>query len=128
MGEAIQARVRRVRGSDPADRARRRLRANGQGYVEYAVGEPGLFMVAFNQVELEELAGPYTMLTEALDECLATGWMAPEKRPGAELICWASVHGFAMLYSSGPLRVSSRSARAADLAQLLDRIEDAYRA
>ncbi|MCL2540939.1 MAG: TetR/AcrR family transcriptional regulator [Nocardioidaceae bacterium] len=128
MGAAIQARLRNVRGKDPADRARRRLRANGQAYVEYALAEPGLFQVAFNNVSLEELSGPYDMLAAALDECRDTGWMAPEKRAGAELVCWSAAHGFAMLYGTGPLRGAPPAARRADLARLLDRIEDGYRA
>jgi AcrR family transcriptional regulator len=124
LAAAMQAKVRRVRGTDPRERARRRLRATGQAYVEYALAEPGLFRVGFNQVSLGELTGPYDLLSAALDECLEAGVMPPAKRPGAELSCWAGVHGFAMLYSTGPLRETPRRQRDADLARLLDRIQD----
>ena len=57
-----------------------------------------------------------------------SGSCAPEKRPGAELPCWAGVHGFSMLYGTGPMREVPRRQRDADLAQLLDRIDDSLRA
>lgn len=128
LSDAMLRRIKRVRSSDPVDRARRRLRATGHAYVEFALAEPGLFAVAFNQVSLGELIGPYEQLSAALDECLDTGFLQPEKRPGAELSCWSAVHGFAMLYSTGPLRETPRRERDADLARLLDRIEDSLRA
>jgi AcrR family transcriptional regulator len=120
-------RIRRVRAASPSERARRRLRATGQAYVEFALVEPGLFAVAFNQVTMGDLVAPFQHLVDALDECLETGFMLAEKRDGAELTCWASVHGFSMLYSTGPLREAPALARDADLARLLDRIEDSLR-
>lgn len=128
LGAAMQAKVRRVRGADPSDRARRRLRATGQAYVEYALAEPGLFRVGFNEVSFGELSGPFQMLADALDECVEAGFTPASKRPGAELICWAGVHGFAMLYGTGPLREVPRKQREADLGRLLDRIDDSLRA
>jgi AcrR family transcriptional regulator len=128
LSAAMTAKVSRVRAKDPRERARRRLRATGQAYVEYALAEPGLFRVGFNEARLGELSGPYDLLSAALDECLATGLMDPGKRDGAELACWAGVHGFSMLYSTGPLRDTPRRDREADLARLLDRIDDSLRA
>jgi hypothetical protein len=97
----------------------------GRGYVEYALAEPGLFAVAFSNVHgLGDLTGAYQELVAALDECEATGWMPHDKRTGAELTCWASVHGFSMLYGAGPLREATKREREADLTRLLDRIED----
>ena len=125
LAETMRARVRRLRVKDPRERARRRLREVGRGYVEYALAEPGLFAVAFGNVhDLGDLTGAYQELVGALDECEATGWMPHEKRTGAELTCWASVHGFAMLYGPGPLREATKRERDADLDRLLDRIED----
>jgi AcrR family transcriptional regulator len=124
LSAAMRARVARVRAKDPQQKARKRLRATGQAYVEYALAEPGLFRVGFNAVSLGELSGPYDLLRAALDACLEAGVMPAEKRPGAEMACWAGVHGFAMLYGSGPLREASRSQREADLTRLLDRIDD----
>lgn len=125
LAAAMRARARRVRASDPKDRARRRLRATGQAYVEYALAEPHLFRVGFEQVTLGELSAAYEQLVTALDECVEAGFTPPAKRPGAELICWAGVHGFATLYGTGPLREVPRKQRDADLARLLDRIDDA---
>ncbi|GAA3820929.1 TetR/AcrR family transcriptional regulator [Nocardioides panacisoli] len=125
LAEAMRARARRLRVKDPRERARKRLRATGQAYVEYALAEPGLFAVAFDNVhDLGDLAGAYQELVAALDECEATGYMPHDKRPGAELTCWASVHGFAMLYGRGPLSGTTKRERDADLARLLDRIDD----
>lgn len=121
-------RMQRVRGADPAERARHRLRATGEAYVDFALKDPGLFAVAFADVTFDDLAGSYQHLEDALDDCLATGFVAASKRGGAELTCWAGVHGFAMLYGSGPLREAPRSQRDAELARLLDRIEYSLRA
>ena len=129
LAEAMRARVRRLREKDPREHARRRLREVGRAYVEYALAEPGLFAVAFDNVhDLGDLTGAYQELIDALDECEASGYMAHEKRPGAELTCWASVHGFAMLYGRGPLRGKAKRERDADLGRLLDRIDDSLAA
>lgn len=128
LGETMKARMNRVRVTEPVERARRRLREVGKAYVEYALSEPGLFAVGFNQVTMGELTGPYTHLSGALDDCVEAGFMVPAKRPGAELTCWAAVHGFAMLYGTGPLREVPRKQRDADLERLLDRIDDSLRA
>lgn len=128
LSAAMLRRVNRVRVTDPLERARRRLREVGKAYVEYALAEPGLFAVAFHPITLGDLSGPYRHLTEALDDCVEAGFMRPEKRPGAELPCWAGVHGFSMLYGTGPMRDVPRRQRDADLAQLLDRIDDSLRA
>jgi AcrR family transcriptional regulator len=128
LSAAMLRRVNRVRVTEPVERARRRLRELGKAYVEYAIAEPGLFAVAFNPVTVGDLSGPYQHLTDALDDCLAVGFMPPRKREGAELTCWAGVHGFSMLYSTGPLRETPRRQRDADLGRLLDRLDDSLRA
>src|SRR5436190_21726436 len=48
LSAAMLRRVKRVRVTEPVERARRRLRELGKAYVEYAIAEPGLFAVAFN--------------------------------------------------------------------------------
>lgn len=128
LSEAMRAKVRRVRAADPVERSRRRLRATGQAYVEFALAEPGLFAIGFNRVDFEQLFGPYELLSTALDECLASGFLDPARRPQAELSCWAGVHGFAMLYGTGPLKIAPKKQRDADLTVLLDRLEDGLRA
>lgn len=125
LSATMLQRVKRVRVADPVERARRRLREVGKAYVDYALAEPGLFAVAFHGgITLGDLTGPYQHLTDALDECLAVGFLPPDKREGAELSCWAGVHGFSMLYGTGPLSDAPRRQRDADLARLLDRIDD----
>ena len=86
LSAAMLRRVKRVRVTDPLERARRRLREVGKAYVEYALAEPGLFAVAFNPITLGDLSGPYQQLTDALDDCVEAGFMRPEKRPGAALL------------------------------------------
>lgn len=128
LSSTMKNRMRRVRAADPRERARRRLRETGTAYVHYALAEPGMFEVGFNGGTELELVGPYQHLTDALDECAKVGFMPSAKRPGAELVCWAGVHGFAMLYGTGPLREAPADERDADLGRLLDGIEDALRA
>jgi AcrR family transcriptional regulator len=128
LAEAMVMRMKRVRLTEPVARARRRLRETGRAYVDYALAEPGMFAVAFNGVTFGDLTGPYDQLSGALDECVAVGFLPPEKRPGAELSCWAGVHGFSMLYGTGPMREVPRREREADLSRLLDRIDDSLRA
>jgi AcrR family transcriptional regulator len=124
LAGAMRAKARRVRAGDPRERARRRLRATGQAYVEYALAEPEMFRLGFEQVTLGELSAAYELLVAALDECVEAGFTPAAKRAGAELICWAGVHGFATLYGTGPLREVPRRQRDADLARLLDQIDD----
>jgi len=129
LAERMRERTRAVHADDPRERARLRLREVGKAYVEFALTEPGLFAVGFaHAAELSELSGPFDLLREALDECVETGHISADKRPGAELPCWAGVHGFAMLYGTGPLRTTPAERRDADLAVVLDRIDDSLRA
>ncbi|AYF98665.1 TetR/AcrR family transcriptional regulator [Protaetiibacter intestinalis] len=101
-------------GTDVAG-AQERLRAVGIGYLRFARDEPGLFRAAFsvpadlNRAFGPEKAGPggrspFGLLSQVLDELVATGALPPERRPGAELLAWSSVHGLAMLVLEGPLR------------------------
>ncbi|MGK9148607.1 TetR/AcrR family transcriptional regulator [Plantibacter flavus] len=112
MAEAI-ARITPT-GSAAGD-ARLRLRAVGSGYLRFARDEPGLFRAAFSvPTDLGEAlrsskrgAGgrtPFETLSSVLDELLAAGVLPPERRPGAELLAWSSVHGLGMLIIDGPLR------------------------
>ena len=98
-----------VRARDPQRRARQRLAATGRAYVTFALGNPGLFVVAFagasrSKVEDEGSAeddprlGPYGVLNAVLDELVEVGAMPRGRRTGADLTCWASVHGYAGLH------------------------------
>ena len=93
--------------------ALRNLVAAGRAYITFALEEPGLFRTAFSQggsildKEPAELAGDtnaFGILIGLLDELVAVGFLAPERRPMAEIAAWSSVHGLALLMLDGPLR------------------------
>jgi AcrR family transcriptional regulator len=93
---------------NPGDRAAERLRETGRAYVDFAIREPGLFAVAFSspagpEPDLATRAGPYGVLNAVLDELVEVGAVSPERREGADVACWAAVHGFAELNVGGPL-------------------------
>jgi AcrR family transcriptional regulator len=116
-----------VAAADPAVQARQRLRAVGRAYVHFALAEPGLFHTAFECARPDERSsgtahGPYGLLNAVLDELVDAGVVPPERRPGAELTCWAGVHGFAMLCLQGPLRDLPAAEREAQLEDLLGRL------
>ena len=66
--------------------------------------------------------GPYGVLTAVLDELVEAGVLPAERRPGADVTCWAAVHGFAVLSLEGPLRDLPDAERDAQLEGLLDRV------
>jgi hypothetical protein len=43
--------------------------------------------------------------------------LAPERRPGAEIAAWATVHGLATLLLDGPLALLSEEEKAAAIAK-----------
>lgn len=113
--------------------ARRRLRATGTAYVEFALTEPGWFRTAFAvPPDLHYLAGdegvgesglgPLELLGAELDALAKAGGLEPKRRPGAEFTAWSAVHGLAMLLIDGPLRELPQAQRDAALEHLLDTI------
>jgi AcrR family transcriptional regulator len=113
---AAEMRRRVDRSRDP----RRRLRAVGTAYIDFALSEPGLFRAAFTShpaispeaqpgraTGCEEHAGagddPYEIVGRVLDEAQAAGLMDPHRRPGAEIAAWSAVHGLAGLLLDGAL-------------------------
>ena len=122
---AAQMRRRVNRAKDP----RRRLRAVGLAYIDFALAEPGLFRTAFTShpATSPDTAGdgatdPFGVLGQVLDEAQAAGLLDPRLRPGAEIAAWSAVHGLAGLLLDGPL---PRNAAAIKLArgQVLDLVE-----
>jgi AcrR family transcriptional regulator len=100
------------------DEAEERVRALGRGYLSFAREEPGLYRVAFcrDQFSMEKLDGviepgeedtwgfrSFGILVQALDALVERGRMSQERRAGAELTAWATVHGLAMMFLDGPL-------------------------
>ncbi|MGC4112129.1 MAG: TetR/AcrR family transcriptional regulator [Nocardioides sp.] len=111
LEQAMRERADAVTATDPVERAVKRLGETGRAYVAFAVSEPGLFAVAFTCPEgvavhrdRETLAGPFAFLNDVLDELVAVGALRPELRAGADVACWAMVHGYAELHVHGPLR------------------------
>src|SRR5262245_51721172 len=118
LADRMRAEVQASPAAPEADRdALRRWRALGFGYLRFALEQPGLFRCAFCRVDLPgELsdgamaASPaFLLLSEALDELVECGVMAPAHRPLGEIVTWSPAHGLAMLRLAGPL--SSRGGR-----------------
>ncbi len=135
LAEHMRAATAAVDDPDPAVAARHRLGATGRAYVEFALTEPGFFAVAFDDVAHDllsaavegveapgEPADPYALLNHALDELVAVGAVTPERRAGAEVACWAAVHGFAQL-ALGPLSGVPAQEREQHLETMLSVIE-----
>jgi AcrR family transcriptional regulator len=107
--------VARVRGKygDPVA-ARRRLRAIGRAYLEFARQEPGLFATAFALPHQHAYGAPgegttqdplpLDQLRAVLDELADAGVLDPQLRDGLEYPIWSTVHGLAVLTGQGPLR------------------------
>jgi hypothetical protein len=106
-------------------RPRRRLRAVGTAYIDFALTEPGLFRTAFTShpaisrdteddaatdpedpSDKTAIADPFDVLGQVLDEAQAAGLLDPRRRPGAEIAAWSAVHGLANLLLDGPLPTS----------------------
>ena len=111
---AAQMRRRVNRAKDP----RRRLRAVGTAYIDFALAEPGLFRTAFTShpatstgreaaSRTTAIADPFDVLDQVLDEAQAAGLLDPRRRPGAEIAAWSAVHGLAGLLLDGPLPTSA---------------------
>ena len=69
----------------------------------------------------------FGLLEQVLDELVESGTLPADRRPGAEMLCWAAVHGFAHLVVRGPLRHVPADARDEALASMLDQIDAGLR-
>jgi AcrR family transcriptional regulator len=117
---AVAMEKEQARARTQGDVARASLRAIGIAYLRFAEKEPGLFRTAFTVAGQPETAGdpgwsgrsgmnPFQLLGAALDQMVETGALPVERRPGAEYLAWAAVHGLAMLVLEGPLRRMTRA-------------------
>lgn len=108
-----------AKGSHGAEWALARLRGVGQGYIKFAIEEPGWFALAIltfdatakdaSSVTTEgHVPPPYQLLLDALDGMLDAGALTAQQRINAEWACWSAVHGFADLATRGPLQTQSR--------------------
>jgi AcrR family transcriptional regulator len=135
LARLMEKRIGEVEQGGSADQATRaRLRATGSAYLEFALAEPGWFRTAFavppglgyldeGDGVGESGLGPLELLGAQLDALVAAGLLPAERRPEAEVVAWAGVHGLAMLLLDGPLRELSQSERDAASARLLETIE-----
>lgn len=91
------------------------LRAVGEGYIQFALDEPGWFDVAFfAMTDMVNAAAvnptgdarrsPFQQLTHALACLVSAKLLDPDRAGDAAITCWSGVHGFATLTSRGPLR------------------------
>ena len=130
--EAEMAQLRR--GRRPEDLARSNLRAVGTGYLRFALRETGLFRTAFSvPAAVEEDAdpakrggsglNPFQLLGAALDLLVEADALPRERRPGAEYLAWAAVHGLALLLIDGPLKGAAQKQVDALGQRLLDMVE-----
>jgi AcrR family transcriptional regulator len=122
LADEMRRRVNRTK--DP----RRRLRAVGTAYIQFALAEPGLFRIAFtshpatssdapndratggyDQDDTSDVTEPFEVLGQVLDEAQAAGLLDPRRRPGAEIAVWSAVHGLAALLLDGPLPTSDEA-------------------
>jgi AcrR family transcriptional regulator len=119
---------------DPVALARAGLRAIGTAYLRFAQAETGLFRTAFIAPDAARTApdavksgtsglDPFELLGAALDRLVAVGVLQAERRPGAEYLAWAAVHGLATLIIAGPLHGIAASDAAAIGRRVLDMVE-----
>lgn len=123
LADAMLARLKEVPGRGPkAKRALGRLRATGQGYVDFALAEPGLFRTAFSHQDPTRSVHsrqaddadadadspvaehhPFQIVVRCIDDLVATGVLSPDRRDGFDEAAWAAVHGLSTLFLDGPL-------------------------
>lgn len=101
---------------DPVRRGLRNLAAVGLGYLKFATAEPGLFRTCVASAADKGLAEVWTSeallkASAVIDELTEVGYLAPERRPMAEVAIWSAVHGLAMLFVDGPLRDADEQTR-----------------
>jgi AcrR family transcriptional regulator len=145
LEQSMRARIDALDRTDPVAFARASLSETGRAYVDFALSEPGLFRVAFSSDLPDPGAGepgagepgagetgaagkvdvgPYGLLNQALDRLVEVGVLPASRREGADVACWAAVHGFAVLHlDDGPMGDSPPTERDAALDRMLTVVE-----
>lgn len=101
---------RLARAADQAAGGQSRLVAFGQSYVGWALDDPAIAGLAFVRGTRAEPHAPvrphpHDVLAAELDRLVDAGTLPETARPGAEYVMWAGVHGLAVLFADGHLRV-----------------------
>lgn len=137
LADAMVARLNAVPEKGPkATRAVDRLRATGQGYIDFALAEPGLFRTAFAHTETgrdthdrraiakSEVGEhhPFQILMRTIDDLVAAGVLSPDRRDGLDEAAWAAVHGLSTLFIDGPLSEADAQRKQLITDRLLDAI------
>ncbi len=136
LADAMLARLESVADRGPkAKRAIARFRATGQGYIDFALDEPGLFRTAFapsdggheDHTRHPDAAGPpvnghhpFQILIGCIDDLVATGVLSPDRRDGLDEAAWAAVHGISSLFLDGPLSTADAGRKQLITDRLLD--------
>jgi AcrR family transcriptional regulator len=95
----------------------RRLRAAGQGYVEFAIANPGPYELMFRPERLDRTDADYLRAALAAFDQLAVltaaaqaaGWRAGLDSAVLTGVLWAGVHGIASLWIQGSLPIATNS-------------------
>lgn len=137
LADAMAVRLASVPNRGPkAKRAIARLRATGQGYIDFALAEPGLFRTAFppnsaarqkHSRPSDDRAGvgehhPFQILIRCIDDLVAAGALSPDRRDGLDEAAWAAVHGLSTLFVDGPLSEADDARKQLITDRLLDAI------
>jgi AcrR family transcriptional regulator len=138
LADSMLARLGSVSTRGPKDkRAIARFRATGQGYIDFALDEPGLFRTAFahtnagRDVQRHSAAAestindrhPFQILMRSIDDLVATGVLSPDRRDGIDEAAWAAVHGLSTLFLDGPLSAADASRKKLITDRMLDLID-----
>ena len=94
-----------------------RLRAAGQGYVEFAIANPGPYELMFRPESLDRTDADYLRASLAAFEQLAgltaaaqaAGWRAGIEPTVLTGVLWAGVHGIASLWIQGSLPIATNT-------------------
>ncbi len=92
-----------------------RLRAAGQGYVEFAIANPGPYELMFRPERLDRTDTDYLRASLAAFDQLATltsdaqaaGWRTGVDTAVLTGVLWAGVHGIASLWIQGSLPIAT---------------------
>jgi AcrR family transcriptional regulator len=111
LTQRFRSAIERLPGKADED-AVDRFEALGDAYIQFAVDEPELFRLAFHPVSDMPEPAPETdamaILRECLDDLERRGMLRPSVAPGAAVLAWTAVHGFAELLTAGLIDDSQR--------------------